>query len=84
MNKNYLLKVLKLNGDSILTLYGESDIGVTTDFKTPYIKTYKKYKGKIPKNNVLLWSWTDNEYRIIDSNKVKKVIPLANILKNGE
>lgn len=90
MNKSKLLNILGKNGDSILTVKtidNESKkkevicIAVTTDFKNEYIKSLKKRKFNTD-GNVLVFSWTENRFRIINALDVLKIEPLSNILKN--
>lgn len=83
MNKFQCKKILEANGDSTITIRGEEDIVATIDFSTPYIRKNNKYI-KIPKDKNLMsvFSWTDNQFRIIDIRNIKSIKPLSDTLKN--
>ena len=84
MNKFSCIKILKSNGDSILTLNTEPDICATTDFSTKYIKDKRYGRYAIEKNSILVFSWTDDKFRNIEVKNVKNIKPLSDILKNEE
>lgn len=82
MNKFSVLKVLSKNGDSILNLRGEAPIGCTTDFSTPYIKNKRRRKFMKGKDIILVFSWTDNKFRNLNTNSIISITPLSKILGN--
>jgi 3-methyladenine DNA glycosylase Tag len=57
------------------------DICATTNFDSKYIKALKKRKFNT-NGNVLVFSWTENKFRIINPRDVSNVTPLSAILKN--
>lgn len=82
MNKFPILKYMRSNGDSILTLNGDDDIVATTDFSTKYIRDKKYGRFNIKKNQVLVFSWTDDKFRQLDIELIKNIKPLASLLRN--
>jgi hypothetical protein len=82
MNKFSCIKILKNNGDSILTLTNEPDICATIDFSTKYIKDKRYGRYAIEKNAILVFSWTDDKFRNIEVKNVKSIKPLSEILNN--
>ena len=84
MNKFSCIKILKNNGDSILTLQGDADICATIDFSTKYIKDKRYGRYAIEKNSILVFSWTDDKFRNIAVKDVKNIKPLSDILRNPD
>lgn len=82
MNKFYALKQLKANGDSQVLLKNGEGILVTTDFSEKYIKNMKYSRFTMQKTAILVFSWTDNKFRQINTIDIKKIVPLSAILKN--
>lgn len=82
MNKFPILTYMRKNGDSILTLKGEEAILATTDFSTKYIRDKKYGRFPIKKNQVLVFSWTDDRFRNIEVEHVKMIKSLSSILRN--
>ena len=90
MNKGRVIGLLKQHGDAILTCGREKSQDVVThhlctlDFKNKYIKTRTKGKKPWPKNktDIVVFSWTDNKYWILNPQIVSRITPLAEILKN--
>ena len=83
MNKFQIVKQLKNNGDSLLTLHGDKeDIGVTTDFNERYIKRKRSQRFTIQKECILLFSWTDDTFKNIKVRDIKQITPLSAVLKN--
>jgi len=82
MNKFPILKYMRSNGDSILALNNEDDIVATTDFSTKYIRDKKYGRFNIKKNQVLVFSWTDDKFRNLDIELIKNIKPLASLLRN--
>jgi len=82
MNKFHILTFMRKNNDSILTLNGEDDIVATTDFSTKYIRDKKYGRFNIKKNQVLVFSWTDDKFRNLDVSLIKNIKPLSSLLRN--
>jgi len=82
MNKFPILKYMRSNGDSILALNNEDDIVATTDFSTKYIRDKKYGRFNIKKNQVLVFSWTDDKFRNLDVSLIKNIKPLSSLLRN--
>ena len=82
MNKFHAIKQLRFNNDSIISLKGEDAILATTDFSTKYIKR-KKY-GRFPmlKDSILVYSFTDDKFRNINTNTILHIQPLSAVLQN--
>ena len=81
MNKFQIIKALRNNGDSIITLYTEA-ICATTDFSTRYIKRKRSQRFTILKDCILLFSWTDDKFRNVKIRDIKSIMPLASLLRN--
>ena len=83
MNKFQIIKALKNNSDSIITLFGDKEaICATTDFSERYIKRKRSQRFTILKYCILLFSWTDDKFRNIKIRDVKSITPLAALLRN--
>lgn len=83
MNKFQIVKQLRANGDSILTLgNGKEAILATTDFSTKYIKRKRSQRYTIQKDCILLFSWTDDGFKNIKISDIKAITPLSKILNN--
>lgn len=82
MNKFHILTYMRSNGDSILTLGGGEAIVATTDFSTKYIRDKKYGRFNIKKNQVLIFSWTDDKFRNLEIELIKNIKPLASLLRN--
>lgn len=82
--KNKHLAALVRNGDSVVGIKGGDYICCTVDFNDKYIA--KKPKKYIPnfKNNILVFSWSDDNYRVLIPNQITEIIPLEKVLRNGE
>jgi len=89
MNKGRVIGLLKQYGDAVLTI-GNPKKDVlshhlcTLDFKNKYIKNRTRGKKPWPKNktDIVVFSWTDNKYWILNPEVVSKLTPLTEILKN--
>ena len=81
MTKNKALALLGQAGDGIITI-DKIDICVTIDFKNKYVR----HRGKRPwpgkSGKIVVFSWTDNRYRLIEPAEIFRVIPLSTILRN--
>lgn len=83
MNKYLVVKMLKNNGDSIISIKGDQPICGTIDFSTPYIKAKRRSAIiNTKKDTVLLWSWTDDAYRELSIKDIKRIEPLSELLGN--
>jgi len=82
MNKFHILTFMRNNGDSILTLKDEDDIVATIDFSTKYIRDKKYGRFTIKKNQVLVFSWTDDRFRNMEVDTIRGVKALGIILRN--
>lgn len=82
MDKYTSLNMLKRNGDSTITLNtGEVPIVATVDFNVDYIKSKKN--RRLPKGNgILIFSWTDDNFKIIYPEHIKNIQPLSDVLNN--
>lgn len=72
--------------------YTKKDTGLTTfavcttDLSTPYIATRLKQKQRNTEalaDQVVLWSWTGDNLLKLELKQIKKLVPLASVLKNG-
>lgn len=83
MNKFQIVKQLRNNGDSIITLGGGKEaICATLDFSEKYIKRKKAQRFTIQKDCILLFSWTDDGFKNIKVSDIKQIMPLSAVLKN--
>lgn len=83
MNKFEIVKKLRANGDSIITVKGKDDGKlVTTNFAEPYIKSKRAKRFTIQKDSILLFSWTDDKFENIKVRDIRTITPLSSILKN--
>lgn len=70
--------------------YAKKDTGLTTfavctaDLTNDYIAKAISFKStKCTEEQVVLWNWTSNNLLILDLKQIKKLVPLASVLKNG-
>ena len=82
MNKFSILNYMRKNGDSFLSLQGGEDIMATTDFSTKYIRDKKYGRFIIKKNQVLVFSWTDDKFRNLDVETIRGIKSLSSLLRN--
>lgn len=73
---------MRKNGDSILTLKDDDDIVATTDFSTKYIRDKKYGRFIIKKNQVLVFSWTDDKFRNLEVETIRNIKGLNTLLRN--
>ena len=83
MEKNRVLALIGQAGDAIVSIRKEPEaVAVTIDFKNKYIRS----KGKRPwpgkSGKVVVFSWTDNRYRLLEPADIQKITPLSTILRN--
>ena len=55
----------------------------TLDFSTPYIQE-KRNRAKEDGDNVLLFCWDTDSYRLLRPANVTSIVPLSSILQNGD
>ena len=82
MNKFYALKQLRANGDSQVLLKSGEGLLVTTDFSAKYIRNKKYSRFTMQKTSILVFSWSDNKFRQLNTIDIHKIVPLSTILKN--
>jgi len=82
MNKFHILTYMRKNGDSILTLKDEDGIVATTDFSTKYIRDKKYGRFTIKKNQILVFSWTDDRFRNLEVDIIRNIKALSSLLGN--
>lgn len=81
--KSRFLETLSKNGDSIVEFKDRSEpIGCTVDFNNKYIKSIKKPFLKDFNKGILVFSWTDNQYKLLEPENIWKITPLAKVLNN--
>ena len=86
MKKQELKNLVTEYGDAVITYRSENSNKLkynvcTLDFSTPYIKT-KRNRAKENDNNLLLFCWDTDSYRLLKPKSVTSVVPLSSILKN--
>lgn len=82
MNKFQIVKQLRKNGDSIVTLANGEGICATLEFKEKYIKRQRAPRFTIKKDCILMYSWTDNSFKNVKITDIKSILPLASLLRN--
>lgn len=83
MTKNKALALLGQSGDAIVSLNKATEhIAATIDFKNRYIKGRGKRPWPGKSGKIVVFSWTDNRYRLIDPAEINKITPLSSILRN--
>ena len=86
MKKQELKSLVTEYGDAVITYRSENSNKLkynvcTLDFSTPYIKE-KRNRAKETDNNLLLFCWDTDSYRLLKPQSVTSVVPLSSILKN--
>ena len=88
MTKDEFKRTVSQHGDAIIT-YRSANSGklkynvCTLDFSTPYIQG-KRNRAKEDSNNVLLFCWDTDSYRLLRPANVTSIVPLSSILQNGD
>jgi len=83
VNKFQIVKQLRANGDSVISFRNDKEaILATTDFSERYIKRKKSQRFTILKDCILLFSWTDNQFKNVKVTDIKSIQSLASVLKN--
>lgn len=85
MKKEELVKLVNEYGDAVITYKSKnsnkSKYNVCTlDFSTPYIQN-KKNRANESDENLLLFCWDTDSFRLLDPESVQNVVPLSNVLK---
>ena len=83
MDKFFAINLMKRCGDGVITFIDRTiePIMATIDFNVPYIRT--KRNRRLPKgNNILVFSWTDDTFKVIQPKEIKSITPLSDILEN--
>ena len=88
MTKKEFIDAVSRHGDAIITYRSTNSKKLkynvcTLDFSTPYIQT-KKNRAKESDNNVLLFCWDTDSYRLLRPENVTSIVPLASVLRNGD
>jgi hypothetical protein len=86
MKKEELKALVEEYGDAIITYRSQNSRKLkynvcTLDFSTSYIKE-KHNRAVESEDNLLLFCWDTDSYRLLYPKNVTSVIPLANVLKN--
>lgn len=86
MNKEEVRQKIREAGDAIVTYKGEVSNKlkynvVTLDFKNEYIKTKRTHAEEDDKT-ILAWAWDTDSFRLVRTDLVVSVVPLASVLKN--
>lgn len=85
MKKEELAKLVTEYGDAVITYKSKnsnkSKYNVCTlDFSTPYIQEKRNRANESP-DNLLLFCWDTDSFRLLDPESVQTVVPLSNVLK---
>ena len=88
VKKQELKELVTEYGDAVITYRSAKSKKLkynvcTLDFSTPYIKT-KRNRAKESKENLLLFCWDTDSYRLLKPKNVTSVVPLSSILKNEQ
>jgi len=87
MKKDELANLIREYGDAVITYRSEKSNKLkynvcTLDFSTKYIQN-KKNRAKESEHTLLTFCWDTDSYRLLKPANVTSVVPLSNILKNG-
>jgi len=86
VKKEELRKRLEDAGDAVITYKSAQSNKTkynicTLDFSTPYIQE-KNNRAKETEDTLLMFCWDTDSYRLMKTDRVKSVVPLAKILRN--
>lgn len=86
MDKEELRQLMEEAGDAVITYKSPNSKKVkynicTLDFTTPYIQE-KTNRAKEDEDTLLMFCWDTDSFRLMKSENVKSVVPLATILRN--
>jgi hypothetical protein len=88
MKKEELKSLVESYGDAVITYRSKESNKLkynvcTIDFNNRYIQN-KRNRAQESQDNVLLFCWDTDSYRLLNPEQVTSVVPLASVLKNGE
>ena len=88
MKKQELAQLVHNYGDAVITYRSEHSKKLkynvcTLDFSTKYIQE-KKNRAKETDNNILLFCWDTDSYRLLNPENITSIVPLSSILRNGD
>jgi len=82
MRKGTVISRFKSNPDQVLSLKGKEAILATTDFRTKYIRRFRR--PMIPKTgDILVFDYSHNRFEKINANNITNMNPLAQVLNNA-
>ena len=86
MRKDEFITQVEKCGDAIITYRSQNSRRLkynvcTMDFDNKYIQE-KRNRAKPNNNQVLLFCWDTDSYRLLSPESVTSILPLARILKN--
>ena len=86
MKKEDFIKNVDDAGDAIITYRSQNSRRLkynvcTMDFDNKYIQS-KKNRARPNNNQVLLFCWDTDSFRLLQPSNVTSIVPLAKILKN--
>lgn len=88
MNKEDFKNTITKYGDAVITYRSANSNKLkynvcTLDFSTKYIQG-KKNRAQETEDSVLLFCWDTDSYRLLLPDNVTSIVPLSNILRNGD
>ena len=86
MKKDDFVKKIDDAGDAVVTYRSQNSRRMkynvcTRDFDNKYIQE-KRNRAKPNNNQVLLFCWDTDSFRLMKADNVTSVMPLANVLRN--
>ena len=86
MSKEEIIKRVQHCGDAIITYRSQNSRRLkynvcTLDFDNKYIQS-KRNRARPNENQVLLFCWDTDSYRLLTPANVTSIVPLSAILKN--
>lgn len=85
MKKEEFCSLLETYGDAVVNYRSVTTNKlkysvVTTNFHTDYIrKKYKKLKN-VNEKNVVVFSWDEDRYKVINPDNITSVVPVSNMI----
>ena len=88
MKKLEAQELIEKYGDAVITYRSTNSRKLkynvcTLDLSTEYIKQ-KKNRAKESSSTLLLFCWDTDSYRLLKTDNITSIVPLASILKNGD
>jgi hypothetical protein len=88
MKKEELKSLVENYGDAVITYRSKESNKLkynvcTIDFNNRYIQN-KRNRAQESEDNVLLFCWDTDSYRLLNPEQVTSVVPLSSVLKNEE